>query len=176
MKGELSSPHEFVKGSDRDGHRDLIKLGVKSALHIESLVDIEVCDLTAAHYNNTVADVVLEQLDRLITHLACNDSVSECRRTAALNVTENCSSRLDVESLLDVLCEISYAADALGNNDDKVFLAGFLSVDDSGDNIALDVVLDLGDEDRGSACGDTCLKGNVAAASAHYLNDRAAVM
>ena len=91
-------------------------------------------------------------------------------------MSENCSSRLDVESLLDVLCEISYAADALGNNDDKVFLAGFLSVDDSGDNIALDVVLNLGDEDRGSACGDTCLKGNVAAASAHYLNDRAAVM
>ena len=91
-------------------------------------------------------------------------------------MTENGCSRLNAETLFDILGKVIDTADAFGNYDDEVLLACFLSVENSGDNIALDVVLHLRHENRCRACGDTRLQSDVAAASAHYLNNRAAIM
>ena len=91
-------------------------------------------------------------------------------------MTENGRSRLDAETLLNVFGKVIDSADALSHYNDEVLLACFLRVENSGDDVALYVVLHLGHENRGRACGDTCLQRNVAAVSAHYLNDGAAVM
>ena len=91
-------------------------------------------------------------------------------------MTENGGSRLDAETLFDIFGEVAHAADALGDHDDKVLFAGLLGVDDTGDDVALDVEFHFGNQDRGRAGGDTGLQGDVAAASAHYLHDGAAVV
>ena len=91
-------------------------------------------------------------------------------------MTEDCSSCLDTKTLFNILCKISYTADTLGNNNDKVFFACFLSVDDSCDYISFDIVLNLRNEDSCSTCCDTCLESNITAASAHNFNYRTTVV
>ena len=56
--------------SDGDGHCDLVELLVKLARHVESLGDVEVGDLAVAHDYDAVAEALIEQIDRSVTHLA----------------------------------------------------------------------------------------------------------
>ena len=75
-------------------------MSIEYAFHIKRLIDVKVCDLAVAHNDNTVADTLVKERNRLVTHLAGNNSVADSRSAAALNVTENRGSCFDPETLL----------------------------------------------------------------------------
>ena len=58
--------------------KDIVKLVLERLLHRKSFLNINVIDLVILHTNNSVADALLKELNSVVTHLCCNDSVSYC--------------------------------------------------------------------------------------------------
>ena len=156
--------------------RKLIVFHIYGLGHFESLEDIEIDYLVVSYANNSVAYALSEQVNGARAHLACHYPVSRSRRSAALDMAENGCSRLDAGLSFDFLCYLSGSADALGNDNYKVLLAGLLELADTRDNIALDIVLDLGHDYRRCADSDARFKCEITCAASHDLDDRAAVV
>lgn len=156
--------------------RKLIVFHIYGLGHFESLEDIEIDYLVVSYADNSVAYALSEQVNGARAHLACHYPVSRSRRSAALDMAENGCSRLDAGLGFDFLCYLSGSADALGNDNYKVLLAGLLELADTRDNIALDIVLDLGHDYRRCADSDARFKCEITCAASHDLDDRAAVV
>ena len=138
-------------------------------------------DLAVTITDDAVADSAvlvasLEQFNSCNAHGGSHQSVTQRRRTAALNVTENGGAGLDTGAVLNIMRDLLRTAYALCYDNDKVLFTGILLLVDTGDNVALKVIFDLGNDNSGSADSDTCLESDIAAMTAHDLYNRAAIM
>lgn len=113
--------------------RKLIVFHIYGLGHFESLEDIEIDYLVVSYADNSVAYALSEQVNGARAHLACHYPVSRSRRASALDMAENGCSRLDAGLGFDFLCYLSGSADALGNDNYKVLLAGLLELADTRD-------------------------------------------
>ena len=71
----------------------------------------------------------------MVAHLACHNTVTERRGTAALYMAKDGRTALDAGLLLDALADIFGVTYALCNDHDEVALAGLLCVADALDDV-----------------------------------------
>ena len=77
--------------------RNLVELLVEDTRHLEGFGNVEVHDAFALHDDNAVALAVAEQLNCVVAHLACHNTVTERRGTAALYMAKDGRTALDAE-------------------------------------------------------------------------------
>ena len=81
---------------------------------IQGFLDINIYNITVLETDNSVADALCEKLNSVITHSACFNSVAECGRAASLDMTEYCSTALDMYSLFDLFGDLGQIVFCLG--------------------------------------------------------------
>ena len=112
----------------------------------------------------------------MVAHTAGRDTVTQCGRAAALHMAQHGSAGVDARAGLDLVCQVLRMADALGDDDDEMLLAGFLRGLHLGDDVALQVVRNLRDQRYKRPHRDARVQRDVPGIAPHDLHNTAAVV
>ena len=112
----------------------------------------------------------------MIAHCRSIHAVAERRRAAALDMAQNGGASVDAGAGLDLVGDLLRVADALGDDDDKVALAGALGLNDLVEDVALHIKFLLRQQHSHSTGGDGDVQGDIACVAAHDLDDAATVV
>ena len=166
----------YCRASDRDGVADVQQHRVQRLGHLQRLVDGVVHQGLPPHPDDAVVLALVDQADGAVAHGGGVDAVPQGGRAAALDVAQNGGAGVDAGAGLDLVGDLLGMADALGDDDDEVVLAGLFGHLDAVEDVALHIELVLGQQHGHGARGDGHVQGDVAGVAAHDLHHAAPVV
>ena len=82
---------------------NLMQLFIIRLLHRQCFLNIEVYDVAALHANNAVANSLFQKFYCIVSHLGCCNTVANCRRAAALYMSQNSGTGFNTGLFLEQL-------------------------------------------------------------------------
>ena len=126
--------------------------------------------------DNAVGLALKQQLNGQIAHLSGVDSVSAGGGAAPLDVAQNGDPGIQIDGFLDSGRDLRGLAGALGHHDHVVGEAVEPGLTNLLDDVLFEINGLLGDQNGGSAAGQTHIHGKVARVAAHDLHNGAALV
>ncbi len=132
--------------------------------------------MLSLHADDAVVLSLFQQADSVVTHGGSVYAVAQSGRTAALDVAQDGGTGINAGAGLDLVGDLLRVANALGNDDDEVALAGALRLGDLIEDVVLHVEFLLRQQDRHCTRGDGNVQSDVTRIAAHDLDNAAAVV